>query len=81
MKLKIGDTAPSIQMMDSDGNAFTIPGSNKIVLYFYPKDNTAGCTKEACNFRDQWSAYETHGIKVLGVSGLVSTDLNDTSRS
>ena len=40
----------------------------RVVIYFYPKDDTPGCTKEACNFRDQWSAFEQHGIAVLGVS-------------
>jgi peroxiredoxin Q/BCP len=39
-----------------------------VVLYFYPKDDTPGCTKEACGFRDEWHRFEQHGIKVLGVS-------------
>lgn len=68
MKLKIGDTAPSIQMMDSDGNAFTIPGSNKIVLYFYPKDNTPGCTAQACNLNENLSSLQAKGYQVVGVS-------------
>jgi len=68
MKLKIGDTAPSIQMMDSDGNAFTIPGNNKIVLYFYPKDNTPGCTAQACNLNENLSSLQAKGYQVVGVS-------------
>ena len=40
----------------------------RVVIYFYPKDDTPGCTKEACNFRDQWAAFEQHGIRVLGIS-------------
>jgi peroxiredoxin Q/BCP len=40
----------------------------RVVIYFYPKDDTPGCTKEACNFRDQWSAFEQHKIAVLGIS-------------
>ena len=68
MKLKIGDTAPSIQMMDSDGNAFTVPGSNKIVLYFYPKDNTPGCTAQACNLNENLSSLQAKGYQVVGVS-------------
>lgn len=68
MKLKIGDTAPSIQMMDSDGNAFSIPGSNKIVLYFYPKDNTPGCTAQACNLNENLSSLQAKGYQVVGVS-------------
>jgi len=40
----------------------------RVVIYFYPKDDTPGCTKEACNFRDQWAAFEQHNIAVLGIS-------------
>ena len=68
MKLKIGDTAPFIQMKDSDGNVFTIPGSNKIVLYFYPKDNTPGCTAQACNLNENLSSLQAKGYQVVGVS-------------
>lgn len=68
MKLKIGDTAPSIQMVDSDGNTFTIPGSDNIVLYFYPKDNTPGCTAQACNLNENLSSLQAKGYQVVGVS-------------
>ena len=40
----------------------------RVVIYFYPKDATPGCTKEACNFRDRWSSFQDHGIHVLGIS-------------
>jgi peroxiredoxin Q/BCP len=68
MKLKVGDQAPSIQMLDSDGNSFTIPGSHKVVLYFYPKDNTPGCTAQACNLNENLDALKAKGFQVVGVS-------------
>ena len=40
----------------------------RVVMYFYPKDDTPGCTKEACSFRDQWDSFKKNGIKVLGIS-------------
>jgi peroxiredoxin Q/BCP len=43
-------------------------GGQRVVIYFYPKDATPGCTKEACNFRDRWSSFKDHGIHVLGIS-------------
>lgn len=55
---------------DQDGNVVsnqTLSGS-PYALYFYPKDDTPGCTKEACGIRDEWAAFEEHGIKVYGVS-------------
>ena len=68
MKLKVGDQAPSIQMLDSDGNSVEIPGSNKVVLYFYPKDNTPGCTAQACNLNENLDALKAKGFQVVGVS-------------
>jgi peroxiredoxin Q/BCP len=68
MKLKVGDQAPSIQMLDSDGNSVEIPGSNKVVLYFYPKDNTPGCTAQACNLNENLEALKAKGFQVVGVS-------------
>jgi peroxiredoxin Q/BCP len=68
MKLKVGDQAPSIQMLDSDGNSVAIPGSNKVVLYFYPKDNTPGCTAQACNLNENLDALKAKGFQVIGVS-------------
>ncbi len=70
MALQIGDPAPDFTLPDQDGNPVSLSGlkGQRVVIYFYPKDDTPGCTKEACNFRDQWSVFEQHGIKVLGIS-------------
>ena len=70
MALQIGDPAPDFTLPDQDGNPVSLSGlkGQRVVIYFYPKDDTPGCTKEACNFRDQWSAFEQHGIRVLGIS-------------
>ncbi len=65
-----GQPAPDFTLNDQDGNAVTLSGfaGKPVVLYFYPKDDTPGCTTEACNFRDARSDYETAGAVVLGVS-------------
>jgi peroxiredoxin Q/BCP len=68
MKLQIGQVAPTISMIDSDGNSFSIPSGNKLVLYFYPKDNTPGCTAQACNLNENLSALHAKGFQVVGVS-------------
>lgn len=68
MKLQIGNTAPTISMVDSDGNSFSIPSGNKTVLYFYPKDNTPGCTAQACNLNENLEALQAKGFQVVGVS-------------
>lgn len=70
MALEIGSPAPDFTLPDQDGDAVSLAAlrGQRVVIYFYPKDDTPGCTKEACNFRDQWSAFEQHGIKVLGIS-------------
>ncbi|MDE2393267.1 MAG: thioredoxin-dependent thiol peroxidase [Cytophagales bacterium] len=68
MKLQIGNAAPTISMVDSDGNNFSIPNGKKIVLYFYPKDNTPGCTAQACNLNENLEALQAKGFQVVGVS-------------
>ena len=68
MKLQIGNAAPTISMVDSDGNNFSIPNGQKIVLYFYPKDNTPGCTAQACNLNENLPALQAKGFQVVGVS-------------
>jgi peroxiredoxin Q/BCP len=68
--LKEGDNAPDFSSRDAEGNAVRLSNfrGQNVVLYFYPKDDTPGCTKEACSFRDASSVYEGEGIKVFGVS-------------
>jgi peroxiredoxin Q/BCP len=68
MKLQIGQAAPTISMVDSDGNDFSIPSGKKTVLYFYPKDNTPGCTAQACNLNENLPALQAKGYQVVGVS-------------
>jgi thioredoxin-dependent peroxiredoxin len=68
--LSVGDAAPAFQAHDQHGNTVSMadfPGQ-KVVLYFYPKDDTPGCTKEACNLRDNYDALLAQGYQVLGVS-------------
>jgi len=68
--LKEGDKAPDFTSKDQDGNTVKLKDlkGQRVVLYFYPKDDTPGCTKEACSFRDADDIYRGKGIKVLGVS-------------
>ncbi|EAQ76319.1 MULTISPECIES: thioredoxin-dependent thiol peroxidase [unclassified Synechococcus] len=70
MTLQIGDPAPTFTLPDQNGTSVSLADlrGTRVVLYFYPKDDTPGCTKEACGFRDQWASFEQHGIKVLGIS-------------
>jgi peroxiredoxin Q/BCP len=70
MALEIGSAAPDFTLPDQNGNPLTLADlrGQRVVIYFYPKDDTPGCTKEACNFRDQWATFEQHGIRVLGIS-------------
>jgi peroxiredoxin Q/BCP len=68
--LNIGDKAPDFTTKDQDGNTVKLSDfkGKKVALYFYPKDNTPGCTKEACSFRDNFADVKKAGIVVLGVS-------------
>ena len=70
LKLKEGDQAPSFDVEISGGGRLSLAdfkGQN-VILYFYPKDDTPGCTKEACAFRDRYAEFKKHGAVVLGVS-------------
>ncbi len=69
-KLKEGDKAPDFAVSDQEGNIVRAKDlrGRKVVLYFYPKDDTPGCTKEACSFRDSWAKFKRRGIEVFGVS-------------
>jgi len=68
--LKEGDVAPDFNSKDQNGETVKLSDykGKKVVLYFYPKDDTPGCTKEACSFRDADNVYNSKGIKVFGVS-------------
>jgi peroxiredoxin Q/BCP len=69
-QLKEGMKAPSFEGTDQDGNAVKLSdfAGRKLVLYFYPKDNTPGCTAEACNLRDNYNTFLKAGFAVVGVS-------------
>lgn len=70
MPISSGIPAPDFTLPDDNGDERSLSDyrGSPVVLYFYPKDDTPGCTKEACNFRDDYSAYEEAGITILGVS-------------
>ncbi len=70
MKLQVGDPAPAFEGVDQDGNAIKLADykGKKLVLYFYPKDNTPGCTAQSCNLRDNYTDLQKNGYEVLGVS-------------
>ena len=67
---KEGTSAPQFTAKDANGETVRLKDlrGEKVVLYFYPKDDTPGCTKEACSFRDEFSKFKKRGIKVIGVS-------------
>lgn len=69
-KLAVGDTAPDFTAKDQNGNDITLSAQRggKVILYFYPKDNTAGCTAEACSLRDGKKELEQMGFTIIGVS-------------
>ena len=68
--IKEGDAAPDFTVKDENGEDMKLSDfrGQKVVLYFYPKDDTPGCTKEACSFRDNFSTLTNENIKILGVS-------------
>lgn len=70
MPILAGIAAPEFEMPDETGQPRRLADfrGKPVVLYFYPEDDTPGCTKEACNFRDDYSAYERAGVTILGVS-------------
>jgi len=70
MSLNIGDKAPDFTLLSDQGTEVTLSKlrGKPVILYFYPKDNTPGCTKEACDFRDQYAFFEKKGIEVFGIS-------------
>lgn len=94
--LEVGTKAPSFSLPDQDGNVHTLEEyrGKKVVLYFYPKDNTPGCTKQACGFAELYPQFQEKGAVVLGISkdsvashkkfqekyGLPFTILSDTEK-
>jgi len=70
MELNIGDKAPEFEGKDQQGNTVKLSDyqGKKVLLYFYPKDNTSGCTAQACNLRDNYSDLQQEGYEVIGVS-------------
>jgi peroxiredoxin Q/BCP len=72
MEIKVGDNAPDFTLPSQMGDKVKLSeffGKKNVVLYFYPKDETIGCTKEACAFRDSYDVFTDMGAEVLGVSG------------
>lgn len=70
MTVTAGDPAPDFSMLDADGNTVSLKAlaGQRVVLFFYPRDNTPGCTKEACAFRDAYSDLRSKNVAVFGVS-------------
>ena len=71
MAIEEGKAAPAFTLPDAQGNKVSLKdfAGKDVILYFYPKDDTPGCTKEACGFRDDWKTLQKMGAVVLGVSG------------
>jgi peroxiredoxin Q/BCP len=79
-KVSVGDNAPDFTLPSQSGEPVSLNalvGSKEIVLYFYPRDNTQGCTAEACAFRDSYEVFKEHGAEVIGVS----SDTADSHRA
>jgi len=71
-KIEIGNQLPPFTLMDQDGKIFnieTVLGKKNLVIYFYPKDDSPGCTKEACYFQDQFEVFKQADAEVIGISG------------
>ena len=72
MAVKVGDSAPNFTLTSQDGSTVSLNdfrGKKSVVLYFYPKDDTPGCTAESCAFRDSYETFKQAGAEVIGISG------------
>lgn len=70
-KITVGDMAPDFELKDKDGQVVRLSnfrGKQSVVLYFYPKDDTPGCTAQACSFRDSYEDFKAAGAEVIGIS-------------
>ena len=70
-KIKVGEIAPDFELKDKDGNKVKLSdfrGEKSVVVYFYPKDETPGCTAQACSFRDSYEDFKEAGAEVIGIS-------------
>ncbi len=70
-KITVGDMAPDFELKDKDGKLVKLSdfrGKQSVVLYFYPKDDTPGCTAQACSFRDSYEDFKAAGAEVIGIS-------------
>ena len=71
-KIEVGSAVPSFSLKDQNGKDFDldlVKGKKNLVIYFYPKDDTPGCTKEACSFRDQFEVFSQADAVIIGISG------------
>ncbi len=70
MAIEVGRQAPEFTLPDADGNEVSLADhtGRDVILYFYPRDDTPGCTKEACGFRDLWKMIQARGATVIGIS-------------
>ena len=71
MALQVGDQIPNFSAIDANGSSFNsdnVVGKQPVVIYFYPKDDTPGCTAQACSFRDQYQDFKDLGAEVIGIS-------------
>lgn len=77
--LDVGDTAPEFELPDQHGETVSLDGfsGDHVVVYFYPRADTPGCTTEACGFRDSWDAFEERAVHVVGISDDPVADLED----
>ena len=71
MELQEGQKAPDFEGVDQDGNTVKLANykGKKVVIYFYPRDNTPGCTAQACNLRDNYEILQAQGYEIIGISG------------